>query len=617
MPSPPGAMHRIGRPGALAPEPTRARAPDEPVPAPALGGLGEGPSTDLMAPTSDPPPPFGDLPSRDERESLPPPSAVPVEAFDEFEDAPISSESTRVEENDALAEQSTAILEDAPKLPFLFVEAGKDRGKEFILQEGETSIGRGIDNDVILADVSVSRRHFRLISERGQITLRDLGSGNGTQVNGRRAHVEALADGDRIELGETILVLRLPGADIRADAHHATHENDLPDSGELARPVGAGAFTPQIGPPLPRAGVSTDELPSPRDGRTQSIVLPRQMLFAAAAAVAIVGSVIGAGVVLLLPREPEPVALPIAPSTPVGVPLPALGVPTRLPDSPPAPIALAPPVAPAPAPLPSPPTTEPSPAEAAAGVVPASGAAAVVVPASGAVPPPATVADPAVVPPGPAPEREEREVRSGASRRRTSEPGGADRAAAIAAYRAGDFLRAASLAREASRSAPARDRAALERLAGEIDEFARLHPRIASAGTSYERLPVSDATRAIRIDRAVGAGAHTRTFAAGYAGWLLDRAEASFAGDPAGACRQVRSAAEIGATARTRSLEDRCAERARGMIEEARRAERGDPARARDLYRGVLRMVPGTAEAAAAQRAVDALGRSRMVDEDE
>jgi hypothetical protein len=242
----------------------------------------------------------------------------------------------------------------------------------------------------------------------------------------------------------------------------------------------------------------------------------------------------------------------------------------------------------------------------------------------------AVVAGPVVAGPVPAPsvvaprsaseaaaEREEREGRGGPSRRRTGESGGPDRAAAIAAYRAGDFARGASLAREASRSAPARDRAALERLAGEIDEFARLYPRITSAGTNYERLPVSDATRAIRIDRSVAAGAHTRTFASGYAGWLLDRAEASFAGDPAGACRQVRSAAEIGATARARSLEDRCADRARGMLEEARRAERGDPARARDLYRGVLRMVPGTAEAAAAQRAVDALGRTRTVDEDE
>jgi hypothetical protein len=123
---------------------------------------------------------------------------------------------------------------------------------------------------------------------------------------------------------------------------------------------------------------------------------------------------------------------------------------------------------------------------------------------------------------------------------------------------------------------------------------------------------------AIRLDRTIASGHHTRTFQAGFLDWLLDQAESSFAGDPAGACRQARSASDIEASARSRALLGRCEVRATEMMAEAGRAERSDPSRARDLYRAVLRIVPsGSREAGEAQRHIDALGRTRSVDEDE
>ncbi|MCZ7681980.1 MAG: FHA domain-containing protein [Sandaracinaceae bacterium] len=171
----------------------------------------------------------------DEALDLPPlPPAEPADAFAEFEDE-MEGETTRIDDSHLLAEQSTAILEDVPAQPFLLVERGPDKGREFVLQEGENGIGRGIDNDVILADVAVSRRHLVVVREGETLRLRDLGSGNGTQVNGKRVSSMVLADGDRIELGETVMAVRTPGGtQAPLDPDAATDESHI--GGSLPRP---------------------------------------------------------------------------------------------------------------------------------------------------------------------------------------------------------------------------------------------------------------------------------------------------------------------------------------------------------------------------------------------
>jgi hypothetical protein len=74
-----------------------------------------------------------------------------------------------------------------------------------------TVIGRGSDVDVQLADTGVSRRHGEvLLQPTGQYAYRDLGSTNGSKVNGRKVHEVPLVDGDRIEVGRSVLVYRHP-----------------------------------------------------------------------------------------------------------------------------------------------------------------------------------------------------------------------------------------------------------------------------------------------------------------------------------------------------------------------------------------------------------------------
>lgn len=69
------------------------------------------------------------------------------------------------------------------------------------------TIGRARDNGLVLDDPLVSRHHARLQARRGTLVLTDLGSTNGTRVNGAPIREVVLGEGDRIELGGTVLVV--------------------------------------------------------------------------------------------------------------------------------------------------------------------------------------------------------------------------------------------------------------------------------------------------------------------------------------------------------------------------------------------------------------------------
>jgi pSer/pThr/pTyr-binding forkhead associated (FHA) protein len=77
------------------------------------------------------------------------------------------------------------------------------RGKEFL-------IGRGNDCDLRLRDPNVSRHHCMIRIRPDEVTLHDLGSSNGTYVNGTRVISQAvLQSGDEIRLGEYHFILDL------------------------------------------------------------------------------------------------------------------------------------------------------------------------------------------------------------------------------------------------------------------------------------------------------------------------------------------------------------------------------------------------------------------------
>src|SRR5579871_2826932 len=98
----------------------------------------------------------------------------------------------------------------------LHVIGGNDRGKAHPLNRPLTTIGRGADQDCILADIAVSRRHITISVEGPRYRMKDLGSGNGSLLNGVRTDTAILNDGDQIEIGNTLL--RMEHAPSRAQA---------------------------------------------------------------------------------------------------------------------------------------------------------------------------------------------------------------------------------------------------------------------------------------------------------------------------------------------------------------------------------------------------------------
>lgn len=82
-------------------------------------------------------------------------------------------------------------------------------GRNYPLRFGDAMIGRALDNDVVLESNDVSRRHARLEPAGSVLRLVDLGSTNGTRVNGRRVQEHLLHDGDLVEFGSVQLAFHV------------------------------------------------------------------------------------------------------------------------------------------------------------------------------------------------------------------------------------------------------------------------------------------------------------------------------------------------------------------------------------------------------------------------
>ena len=88
-----------------------------------------------------------------------------------------------------------------------FVVLHEDR--VFALPEGETVIGRDSDVGVSIDSLQISRHHARIVVTEERAVLEDLGSKNGSLLNGKRiSGATELSDGDRIGIGHEVLVFR-------------------------------------------------------------------------------------------------------------------------------------------------------------------------------------------------------------------------------------------------------------------------------------------------------------------------------------------------------------------------------------------------------------------------
>lgn len=137
---------------------------------------------------------------------------------------------------------------------------------EYLIDKHEVEIGKAAHNHITLTDPTVSNTHAIVIAREGDYTIVDLGSRNGTFVNGERLGSQAhtLRHGDKIQLGQTILTFRNPGEtaanttvvlsgealeEVRRRAGVAPPEGRKRDTGEIENAA------PTLDAPLQAAGM--------------------------------------------------------------------------------------------------------------------------------------------------------------------------------------------------------------------------------------------------------------------------------------------------------------------------------------------------------------------------
>jgi adenylate cyclase len=101
-------------------------------------------------------------------------------------------------------------------MPLLHVLSGPTSGDTYELKDGATLVGRGPENDLQIIEGSISRKHARLLLSEGRVFIEDMGSQNGTQLNGHpiSSHYRVeVKESDFICLGSVIMSLGEPYAE--------------------------------------------------------------------------------------------------------------------------------------------------------------------------------------------------------------------------------------------------------------------------------------------------------------------------------------------------------------------------------------------------------------------
>jgi len=145
----------------------------------------------------------------------------------------------------------------------LYMLAGTQQGREYPLVDRKTTIGRGINNDIVISDPQTSRRHVEIIFENGIYTAIDLGSANGFYVNEHQTQRATLKDGDIITIGLVRMAFRTTQGDLPI--------RDVPPASTgINIPVIAATAILQSAPPSPIVPPTPTEAasaPTPIDER--------------------------------------------------------------------------------------------------------------------------------------------------------------------------------------------------------------------------------------------------------------------------------------------------------------------------------------------------------------
>jgi pSer/pThr/pTyr-binding forkhead associated (FHA) protein len=98
----------------------------------------------------------------------------------------------------------------------LLVRRGPNAGARFLLDANVTTVGRHPDADIFLDDVTVSRRHSEFLRDGQNFQIKDLGSLNGTYLDGNRIDIADLTEGSEVQVGKFRLTFYASRADVPA-----------------------------------------------------------------------------------------------------------------------------------------------------------------------------------------------------------------------------------------------------------------------------------------------------------------------------------------------------------------------------------------------------------------
>ncbi|WP_108718654.1 DUF3662 and FHA domain-containing protein [Miniimonas sp. S16] len=102
---------------------------------------------------------------------------------------------------DAPAQRPAPEVPEPPRLPVIDID-----GRRYLLTAAVTVLGRGSESDIVVDDTGVSRRHLELRRTARGVVVTDLGSTNGTFVEGNRITAATLVDGNTVTFGRTRLL---------------------------------------------------------------------------------------------------------------------------------------------------------------------------------------------------------------------------------------------------------------------------------------------------------------------------------------------------------------------------------------------------------------------------
>lgn len=137
------------------------------------------------------------------------------------------------------------LVRGSEKRAFVVVLGGDRMGEMFALKEGDrTTIGRGLQTDIRLADEGISRTHAMIEERDGDYVLIDAGSTNGTYANGNRIEEHVLQEGDKIQIGASSVLRFTYHDDVDQDFQRNLYESALRD--RLTGLFNRGYFTNRL-----------------------------------------------------------------------------------------------------------------------------------------------------------------------------------------------------------------------------------------------------------------------------------------------------------------------------------------------------------------------------------